>query len=202
MSAHLVNSLVVLRATFNDLFPDRDRRSDGWIGDIAHQQRHSDHNPDARGLVHAIDIDTDLGAGADLGDFVIHTVNRCMMGQEKRLTYIIFRRIIWSASKSWIPDEYHGTDPHTGHAHFSASNNPKHESDVSSWHLEEVPVALTQADKQWIAQQVDEGIRKLLATQLKSPYATENPMRTIADLIRYIPSRDVIANAVEDRLKN
>ncbi len=33
-----------LREQFDDTFPDRDRRSDGWIGDMRHSARPSDHN--------------------------------------------------------------------------------------------------------------------------------------------------------------
>ncbi len=32
-----------LREQFDDTFPDRDRRSDGWIGDPRHASRPSDH---------------------------------------------------------------------------------------------------------------------------------------------------------------
>jgi hypothetical protein len=47
-----------LREQFDDTFPDRDRRSDGWIGDTRHSARPSDHNPDPKtGTVRAIDVD-------------------------------------------------------------------------------------------------------------------------------------------------
>jgi hypothetical protein len=50
-----------LREQFDDTFPDRDRRSDGWIGDLRHSARPSDHNPDsATGVVRAIDVDRDV----------------------------------------------------------------------------------------------------------------------------------------------
>jgi hypothetical protein len=58
--ARLVAGGVVLRDQTNKRWPGRDKRSDGWIGDKAHQARKSDHNPDSRGFVHAIDIDADL----------------------------------------------------------------------------------------------------------------------------------------------
>jgi len=132
--ATLVPCLVRLRAEFNTLFPLRDKGSDGWIGDARHQEEHSDHNPDSRGLVHAIDVDTDLGGGADMQDFVDHLVGR----RDNRLTYIIFNRRIWSASHGWTGRAYTGSDPHTGHAHISADNTPAYENDTSSYHLEDV----------------------------------------------------------------
>lgn len=58
--ARLVAAGVKLRDQVNKRFPSRDKTSDGWIGDRAHQARKSDHNPDAKGWVHALDIDADL----------------------------------------------------------------------------------------------------------------------------------------------
>jgi hypothetical protein len=55
-----VAGITTLRNQVNKRWPKRDRRSDGIIGDKAHQSRASDHNPDSRGYVHALDIDKDL----------------------------------------------------------------------------------------------------------------------------------------------
>jgi hypothetical protein len=153
--ATLVPCLVALRREFDDLFPDRDRRSDGWIGDPAHQARPSDHNPDERGLVHAIDVDAGLEPMGSMQAFVDHLVGRHRTGADKRLTYVIYRRRIWSASWNWRARRYGGSNPHDEHAHFSASDIPARERDGTNWFLEEVPVALTDADKKWLAAQID-----------------------------------------------
>ena len=65
--AKLVKGGVTLRDQVNKRFPKRKKDSDGWIGDAQHAARgdQSDHNPDANGWVHAIDIDKDLGAKGD-----------------------------------------------------------------------------------------------------------------------------------------
>jgi hypothetical protein len=58
--ARLVAAGVTLRAQVNKRWPTREKASDGWIGDRAHASRKSDHNPDGKGWVHALDIDADL----------------------------------------------------------------------------------------------------------------------------------------------
>jgi len=63
--AVLVPGGVVLRDQLNRKYPKRDKRSDGWVGDSAHSARKSDHNPDSKGRVHALDIDENFGIGAD-----------------------------------------------------------------------------------------------------------------------------------------
>lgn len=145
----LAPCLAQLRAEFNRIAPGRDKNSDGSIGDQAHAARASDHNPDSRGIVHAIDVDRDLGGGLDMQDVVDHLVARCRSGAEKRLTYVIYNRRIWSASRDWKSRAYTGSNAHTQHAHFSATDIPAREASTASWHLEDL-LALTEADKDWI----------------------------------------------------
>lgn len=150
MAPRLVPCLVALRADFDETFPEREHGSDGWIGDPAHQSTDSDHNPDERGLVHAIDVTADLGPGVTMQAVVDHLVGL----RDKRLTYIIFNRRIWSRSADWRPRTYTGKNPHTQHAHVSADDTPGRENDNSSFYLEEIPVALTPEDKKWIAAEI------------------------------------------------
>lgn len=166
-TAVLVPCLVQLRTDLNDLCPGRDKTSDGWIGDPAHQQRVSDHNDDEVGKVpirdadtkhevHALDLDTDLRTpGLTMEMVVQHVVARCRSGAEKRLRYVIYNKRIWEASNGWRQRAYTGDSPHTEHAHFSASYDTAREADSRSWQLEEIPVALTEADKKWLAAQID-----------------------------------------------
>ncbi len=46
MKPKLSKSVVQLREQADDAYPDRDRKSDGTIGDAKHSTRKSDHNPD------------------------------------------------------------------------------------------------------------------------------------------------------------
>jgi hypothetical protein len=132
----LVPCLVSLRGEFNELAPTRDTESDGWIGDAAHQQEQSDHNPDATGAVHAIDVDRDLRrAGWSMERAVQITVGRHRSGLDERLHYVIFNRRIWASDWGWTEREYDGPNPHDKHAHFSARYTAAAERDVSPWGL-------------------------------------------------------------------
>jgi hypothetical protein len=158
----LIDALERLRAEFNAIAPGRDKRSDGSVGDAAHADSESDHNPDETGNVpirdadrvnevHAIDVDADLRVpGLDMEDVVQFLLRRIRSGAETRLRYIIYRRRIWSLSNGWRQQAYTGRNPHDEHAHFSGSYESAREASTASWHLEAIPVALTDDDKKFI----------------------------------------------------
>lgn len=132
--AELVLCLVMLRTEFNEIAPDRDKESDGWIGDAAHQQELSDHNPDNRGFVHAIDVDKDLKSPIySMENRVQYLVERHRTGKDNRLNYIIYNRRIWGVFNNWEEREYTGSNPHDKHAHCSAVYNRIKENDTSTW---------------------------------------------------------------------
>lgn len=146
----LVPCLVQLRTEFNTIAPARDKASDGTIGDPAHAEHVSDHNPDESGKVpirdadrlnevHALDIDKDLRTpGLNMEKVVQFILSRCRAGQERRLRYIIFNRRIWEASNRWRERTYRGPNAHDQHAHFSSSYETAKEADTSSWHLSDL----------------------------------------------------------------
>lgn len=166
-NAELVPCLATLWDEFDAIAPDRDRRSDGWIGDKAHEQTVSDHNDDETGRVpirdadskpevHALDVDDDLRVpGLTMEDVVQHVLARCRSGAERRLRYIIWQHRIWEASNGWAKRAYTGPNGHTQHAHFSASYVTARESDTGSWHLEDIPVALSDTDLRKIQSMID-----------------------------------------------
>lgn len=117
-SARLCKAGVQLREQIDDAFPDRDRRSDGWIGDPRHAARKSDHNPTAKGIVRAFDIDVDFrshkATAFDLADQL-----RLLARSDKRIKYIIFAGKITSRRSLWRWVKYRGINPHYSHIHIS-----------------------------------------------------------------------------------
>jgi hypothetical protein len=110
-----------LRLQVDDTYPDRDRTSDGWIGDLRHQAGVSDHNPDAAGIVRAIDIDRDLSGKAkpDLMPNLADQIRLCARAGDKRISYVIFDGKICSSKKSWAWRPYNGVNKHNHHCHVS-----------------------------------------------------------------------------------
>ena len=124
--AKLCKAGVQLREQIDDAFPDRDRRSDGWIGDSSHQTRgsRSDHNPTREGWVFAIDIDADLRhKGAT--PYQLADQLRLLARRDKRLKYIIFAGRIASRKTIWRWIKYRGIDPHYTHIHVSFTKKGK-----------------------------------------------------------------------------
>jgi hypothetical protein len=166
----LVPCLVRLRTEVNLIAPTRDKASDGWIGDTAHQREVSDHNDDEVGSVpihdadrkhevHAIDVDDTLReSDLTMEKIVQFVLGRCRSGAETRLRYMIYNRRIWEASNGWKQRAYTGASAHTEHAHFSASYDSAKEASTASWHLEDIPVALTPADKTWLTTAIKDAV--------------------------------------------
>ena len=109
-----------LRLQIDDSYPDRDRTSDGWIGDVRHSARTSDHNPDAKGIVRAIDVDRDLAGKKkpDLMPDIADQIRLCAKS-DKRISYIIFNGKIASARLGFRWRKYRGSNPHKSHCHIS-----------------------------------------------------------------------------------
>ena len=110
-----------LRLQVDDTFGDRDRSSDGWLGDTRHQARPSDHNPDEQGIVRAIDIDRDLSGKAkpDLMPDLADQIRLCARAGDKRIAYVIFNGKISSPKKAWAWRSYDGVNKHNHHCHVS-----------------------------------------------------------------------------------
>lgn len=137
----LVAWVKAIRAELAAVAPKRGTGSDGTIGDKAHQGTVTGHAPDdtpgwraersdADNVpeVRAVDIDADLNVpGLTMAMVVAYLVGRCRAGLEKRLIYIIYRGVIWSASSGWQARKYTGKNPHDKHMH--ASGHPDGDND-------------------------------------------------------------------------
>lgn len=89
-------AIVTLRRQVDARFPNRDTASDGIRASAAHTKRnpHSDHEPNARGYVLAVDIDADLdrrnpGAARQLADELVAYAASGQPGAD-RVKYVIF----------------------------------------------------------------------------------------------------------------
>ena len=124
-----------LRRQVDVKWPKRDRKSDGWIGDSAHSARASDHNPDSRGIVHAIDIDENLGVGVmrngrqarKLADELLLYARSGLPGAD-RLKYVVYENRIASGTYrstwwKWRP----GSWGHEAHIHVSFTAKADHD---------------------------------------------------------------------------
>lgn len=122
----LALSLRTLFEQVDELWPHRTIGSDGWIGDDRHQHLPSDHNPDARGLVHAIDV-----TAARIEPWVL-VVAACV---HPSTNYVIYRRRIFSRSHQFRARYYGEADPHTTHVHISILHTRSAETSRRDWLL-------------------------------------------------------------------
>jgi hypothetical protein len=170
----LTDGLQNLRNQVNAAFPDRDKASDGTIGDTAHQAETSGHNrddtpgsrpewdgdPDSTPEVRAWDMDSDLRAAPATAQQVVDHIRR-LPGVSSVLRYIIYNRKIYRASNGWVAETYDGKSAHTEHIHFSGQYTQAADNNTTfDYRLEEIPVALTDADKTWIESRLDQRARE------------------------------------------
>lgn len=131
MAWRLAKSLATLQGELDRAYPSR-TKPDWALGDASHQARPSDHNPNAAGVVCAIDI---RQGGIDLAE-VAEQIRR---NNPRPVKYVIYNRRIWSRARNaegWR--RYTGPNPHTAHMHVSVGVGPDGRStgpydDTSSW---------------------------------------------------------------------
>ena len=119
------------------------------IGDPAHQETWSDHNPTAAGVVCAIDILGNKGLG------LAWFAERVRASKHPALKYVIYNRRISLFGGPW--QAYYGSNPHTTHVHVSVGTGPDGRStgpydDRSPWGIappppKETTMALTPAQE-------------------------------------------------------
>lgn len=131
----LARSLVTLIDDVTQKFPGRNTRNDGTIGDLAHQNRVSDHNPAIHegglGIVTALDITHDPAHGFDAGAFA----ESLRQNRDRRIKYVIFNGRIFSSKQDaweWRPRNK-GRGDHSEHVHVSVLGDPALFDDTSPW---------------------------------------------------------------------
>lgn len=148
MSWVLAGSLINLRTVINKAAPDRSTVSDGTIGDAAHAARQSDHNPNERGIVTAMDITHDPANGCD-GNIL---ADRLRVSKDPRIKYIIWNgRILSSTIAPWLWRSYNGQNQHTKHIHISVRDDvaDNHPWSIMKKLLMVVLVVLVQTQAAW-----------------------------------------------------
>lgn len=108
--AYLVASLKDVFNELDTVWPKRDRRTDGWIGDKNHCPGTSAHCADSQGRVHAIDVDKD---GIDT-----NLVIERLVQYRGVIRYINWNYYQFHVKNDYEPRKLGGKDPHTGHMHI------------------------------------------------------------------------------------
>lgn len=138
----VVPALNALLDEINEVAPDRDKASDGSIGDQAHSESESDHNPDETGNadtdsdsineVRARDFDKDLRRpGLTMEMICQFLVMGCRSGRITWIKYLIFNGRIWSAARDWVTRTYTGSNPHDKHMHVSCKPDTASENSTA-----------------------------------------------------------------------
>lgn len=125
-------SLLKLREQINALAPKRSKLSDGTVGNLEHSARTSDHNPDANGVVKAMDITHDPAHGVDT--YALAELLR--LKRDKRIKYVISNGRIWNSEQSpfkWR--KYNGSNRHDHHVHVSVKAAKSFYDDASAWDI-------------------------------------------------------------------
>lgn len=127
----VAKSLLTLKSQIDGVAPARGKKMDGTIGDAAHANRKSDHNPNPEGVVTAIDFTHDPADGLDCQVLA----DRLVASQDPRIKYIIWKgRIISSKVNPWVWRVYKG-HPHASHLHLSVGPGADRYDDDAPWNL-------------------------------------------------------------------
>lgn len=129
MAWRLAKSLITIRNQVNTLAPNRSKVSDGTIGDTAHSNRTSDHNPNASGVVTAIDLTDDPGDGADMSKIA----ESLRQSKDIRIKYVILKGRYFSPKTNWQWRPYTGINAHKLHMHLSVQGAPSLCDDPRAW---------------------------------------------------------------------
>ena len=123
MKPWLSKAGVQFREQVDDSFPNRAKRMDGWIGDLRHSKRVSQHNPNEHGEVCALDIDAVLSEEQVIAIYLEDQIRLAAKQGDRRILYVIFMGKICSAKSFWRWVNYKGLNRHEKHIHISFKPN-------------------------------------------------------------------------------
>ncbi len=204
MSWRVAGSLETLRDQVNAAWPGRDKASDGTIGDAAHQAQVSDHNPDAAGVVRALDITHDPASGCDIDALS----DALVASRDPRISYVIANDLITGPDYGWQWTDYDGSDPHTGHLHLSVVGDSRAD-DRRPWQIGVDDVALSPDDLKQIAQNLYSLLGRgtwrdgYAGATLDQPYRStpQAPIPTLAEILTAVKGIKLpAAQITEDQL--
>lgn len=161
MSWVLVPCLEEGRQQCNETFPNRDKSSEGTIGDQAHKGSSSSHNPDKSGNaeykdgdskdeVRAWDMDKDLRGpeGVTAEVVVQHQISLLRAGQMPWIRYVIYQRRIWHRRDNFVTRAYTGSNPHTDHVHYNSDFTQAADNMTGTdWHFDDFTVVTVPVDQ-------------------------------------------------------
>ena len=130
MAWFLNQALTNWRNAVNVKYPNRDKTSDGTIGDEQHQSGVSDHNPDADNSVDAWDMDVEVnGPGKPYAKDVelLKTVFQAHVSTQ----YWIHNGQIATRDSGWRRSPYSGANRHDKHVHWNT--RPAQEKSTAPW---------------------------------------------------------------------
>jgi hypothetical protein len=175
MAWQLTAGLSNLRRQINARWPNRDKTSDGTIGDAAHAAGISGHNPDdspydnaewdgdpdSISEVRAYDMDDDLRESGTTAQMVVDHIRR-LPNISSVIRYMIYNGKMYHVRDGFAPTAYDGPSPHTEHVHFSgawsqaADNNTTFDFELLEVGMAEVD--LTAAAVQAIASKIGQDL--------------------------------------------
>jgi hypothetical protein len=127
-----------LLGEINASAPNRNKASDGGIGDARHQAGTSDHNPcKCHRVVCARDFTHDPGPGGLDGQQLADWLQARALAGETRIKYVIWNRQIMSGPGQSHPcgkwRAYTGKNPHTKHVHLSVPHGIERFDNGKPW---------------------------------------------------------------------
>lgn len=130
MAWHLAPSLVRFRTWNRAKWPNQNNGMDGSIGDLAHQGTTSDHNPNSRQSVNAVDEDE---RGIHMPTLMVAAM------VHPSISYVIYEKFIYNVVRQFVRKAYTGTNPHDKHGHFSIFQTVKAEQSKTEWGVSSWP---------------------------------------------------------------